>query len=185
MLARRKAVAPSDREAAGRAVAALLLDLPAVDRAARSGRVAFYAELPDELPLRPTFEALSARGARCLFPRLEEDGGLRFAAVGRWDELRPGAKGVLAPPADRPPEALLEGDVVLVPGVAFDRAGRRLGRGGGHYDRALADRAGGGPLRIGVAYRLQLVPRVPHDSRDRPMDAIVTEQGWVEGGSES
>ena len=81
---------------------------------------------------------------------------------------------MLEPPPAHESVGLDPGDLVLVPGVGFDRAGNRLGRGGGHYDRTFV---AGGPRLVGVCFQLQLVERVPHDSRDRPMDAIVTERG--------
>jgi 5-formyltetrahydrofolate cyclo-ligase len=69
-----------------------------------------------------------------------------------------------------------QGDVVLVPGVAFDRAGNRLGRGRGYYDRAFPANAPKPPRLIGVAYEVQLVDCVPHAADDRSMDAVVTER---------
>jgi len=178
LMAVRRAIPPETREAAGRAAARELLSLPAL-RAA--GRVALYAALADELPTRPAFEALAALSCRRLLPRIVGD-TLEFAAVDAWSELVPGSYGVLAPPPAALAEALTAADVVLVPGVAFGPAGERLGRGGGYYDRALAQ---AGPLRVGFAYQSQLVERVPVDSHDRPMDAIVTEQGviWPPGNS--
>jgi len=144
-----------------------------------ANRVALYAALPDELPTRPLFEALRSAGVRCLLPRIR-DGGLSFVAVAEWEALAPGKYGVLAPPPDLAAEQLAPGDVAIVPGVAFDRRGNRLGRGGGHYDRTFAE---AGPHLIGAGYALQIVPEVPVDSRDRSMDAIVTERElrWLAG----
>jgi 5-formyltetrahydrofolate cyclo-ligase len=170
LVARRRAVTPETAQAAARAVTEHLCAEAAVVGAARVG---LYAALPDELPTRPVFEALAA-SAVLLLPRLREQ-ALEFAPVARWEDLQPGRYGILEPAARIGAVALAEGDVVLVPGVAFDRAGNRLGRGGGFYDRALPGGAGS-PLRIGVAYDFQLVDSVPHDSRDRPVDAIVTER---------
>jgi 5-formyltetrahydrofolate cyclo-ligase len=62
--------------------------------------------------------------------------------------------------------------------MAFDRSGWRLGRGGGHYDRAFSE-SPGDPWLVGVGYAFQWIAEVPHDSRDRRVDAIVTENGWV------
>lgn len=146
-------------------------------------RVALYAALPDELPTRPLFEALRAEGRRCLLPRVRSR-DLEFVPVMNWDELLPAQLGILTPPPRRPAEDLRPQDLALVPGVAFDGAGRRLGRGGGFYDRAFAD-VSRSPLLVGVAYALQVVAEVPAGSRDRAVDAIVTERGlrWFERGA--
>jgi 5-formyltetrahydrofolate cyclo-ligase len=83
---------------------------------------------------------------------------------------------VLEPPLQAEAVALAEGDLVLVPGVAFDRAGHRLGRGGGFYDRAFPAGAPRAPFLMGVAYEIQLVDVVPHGEGDRCMQAVVTER---------
>ncbi len=70
-------------------------------------------------------------------------------------------------------------DVVVTPGLAFDREGNRLGYGGGYYDRYLA-RMGDAILRVGVAFSLQLVGRVPHEHEDQPVDVVVTDQGVLD-----
>jgi 5-formyltetrahydrofolate cyclo-ligase len=67
--------------------------------------------------------------------------------------------------------------VVLVPGVAFDEAGGRLGRGGGFYDRSLAAlRATGAVYAVGLAYEAQMAARVPRDAWDEPVDVVATER---------
>ena len=94
--------------------------------------------------------------------------------------------GLFALPTSARADVLTPSDVVLLPGLAFDRRGGRLGRGGGHYDRAFASR-GPGPWLVGLGYSFQWVDEVPcDDSRDRRVDAIVTENGWVwrAGGAE-
>ncbi|MGI9592362.1 MAG: 5-formyltetrahydrofolate cyclo-ligase [Myxococcota bacterium] len=181
-LAERRRRVPPDRAArAGEAVRAILASW---ERFLRAPRVALYAALPDELPSRPCFEEVVASGRPALLPRIEPDGRLGFRVVSRWDELRVGRYGVLTPTRDAEPAALTAEDLVLVPGVGFDRQGMRLGRGGGYYDRTFAARSGA-PLLCGLAYAFQLVAAVPHDSRDQPMDAIVTDRELheVEDGS--
>ena len=174
--ARRRAVPSAAAEEAGRAV---LGHLEAWGTFRRAPRVGLYAALPDELPLRACFEALRAEGRTALLPRIEEDGRLSFRVVDAWSALEAGRYGVLAPARDAERASPGEGDLVLVPGVGFDRAGHRLGRGGGYYDRAFEEP--GGPLLCGVAYELQRVEVVPHGSHDRRMDAIVTERRLYEG----
>jgi 5-formyltetrahydrofolate cyclo-ligase len=175
---RRRAVFAAQARAAGDAVArrvwAELVRRP-------FARVALYAALPDELPLTALFERLRAAGRAPLWPRIRGE-TLEFGPIRSWGDLRAGPYGVLQPPPGVPSLALRPEDVVLVPGVAFDRAGHRLGRGGGFYDRTFRS-ACPGPLRIGAAYELQICAEVPHGSRDRRVDAIVTECGmlWPRG----
>ena len=69
--------------------------------------------------------------------------------------------------------------LVLVPGLAFDAHGGRLGRGAGYYDRALSGSAGVRPVCFGFGFAFQVVAEVPMESRDRFMDAILTEQGLL------
>ena len=106
------------------------------------------------------------------------DGGrLEFAPVEHWGDLKPGRYG-LAEPTSRAIEGHWRlGDVVLVPGVAFDHEGGRLGRGHGYYDRTFIDLAPGEPWLLGCAFELQMVERVPMESFDRWVDGIVTESG--------
>jgi len=170
----RRAVPPGDAARVASRIASLLVAEPVV-RSAR--RVALYAALSDEVPSRPLFDALVALGTPCLFPRVLEKHALAFAVVADWSELRPGRYGVLEPPAQAAVTRPEEGDLVLVPGVAFDREGNRLGRGQGCYDRTFPASASRPPLLIGVAYQIQLVEAVPHLETDRRMDAVVTELG--------
>ena len=111
-----------------------------------------------------------------LLPRCEAR-RLVFSVVKRWGDLRPGRYGVLEPPEGEPVADPGADDIVLVPGVAFDRAGHRLGRGGGYYDRTFPPGRPGAPVLFGLAFDFQVVDAAPHDSRDCRMDAIVTECG--------
>ena len=172
LLARRRALADPAREAAGHAVVALL---DTFEPFLRASTVALYAALPDELPTRPCFERLRRRGARVLLPRMAGERTLRFHPVDRWEELAPGRYGVLEPPAGSGGLPPGEAEVVLVPGVAFDPAGHRLGRGGGFYDAAFPP-GGARPLLVGLGFELQVIEAVPCGSWDRTLDAVVTEQ---------
>jgi len=170
---RRRAVPPEAAEAAGRMVCAQLLTAPELETA---GCVGLYAALRDEVPTRACFEALRRLGARCAFPRLRRERRLVFHRIDAWEQLRPGSHGVPEPADDAPRLAPGPGDLVLVPGVAFDAQGHRLGRGLGCYDAAFPAGAAAPPLLFGVAYEFQVVAAVPHGSRDRRVDAIVTER---------
>ncbi len=172
MAARRRAVPREVALAAGAAVVDRLLAAPGFRDAAR---VALYADLRDEIPTRPLFECLGRAGVARLLPRVGETGALEFAEVASWRELRPGRYGVLEPVAEAPPCRLDRGDVVVVPGVAFDPSGGRLGRGRGHYDRTFPPEMDDAPMLVGLAYEFQVVEAVPCGPRDRRVDAVATE----------
>jgi len=169
---RRRRVSPAEAAHAGAALASAVL---AESRVRRAARVALYAAFDGELPTRALFDALGSLSIARLLPRFE-GGAITWARAADWQDLAPGAFGILEPKA--PPEPLDTNDVVFVPGIAFDRRGGRLGRGGGHYDRAFPPGAQA-PWLVGVGYSFQWVAELPHDSRDRRVDAIVTEHGWV------
>jgi 5-formyltetrahydrofolate cyclo-ligase len=166
-------VTSADAERAGQAAAQALLDLELTRRAEW---IALYAALPYELPTRPLFEAVVAKTGAVLLPRTAKPTQLVFFAVESWDALRPGAFGVLEPSNTGSPVRLKPSDLVVVPGVAFDEDGYRLGHGKGYYDRAFAAKLGHAPTLVGFGYEFQIVDAVPHDHRDRQMDAIVTDR---------
>jgi 5-formyltetrahydrofolate cyclo-ligase len=169
----RNDVTAADSERAGELAARALIDL---DLAKRAERIALYAALPYEVPTRVLFDAVVEKIGAALLPRTTDPIGLEFFAVERWEELCPGAFGVLEPQSDATAVLLRPDDLVVVPGVAFDEAGYRLGHGKGYYDRAFAAELGDSPTLVGFGYEFQIVEAVPHDERDRQMDAIVTDQ---------
>lgn len=171
-------MAPAEAQAAGRAVARHLAQAPELDRC---DCLLLYAALPDELPTGPLAELGRARGKALLWPRLAAQGGLEFAACSSA-ELRPGPLRIPTPPATFSGRSARAGDLVLVPGVAFDERGWRLGRGGGHYDRALAGLEGA--FRVGVGYEFQRLERVPAEPHDERLDALLTEAGLRRSQSE-
>ena len=137
--------------------------------------VALYAAFRNELPTRSLFDAILDCGKQALFPRCIAE-SLEFAPVGSWAELVEGAYGTQEPPASSPSRRLAADDLVLVPGLGFDRRGGRLGRGRGYYDRAFA--SGTVPFLCGLAYAAQIVESIPTGRYDVPMNAIATENGW-------
>ncbi|MGE4605825.1 MAG: 5-formyltetrahydrofolate cyclo-ligase [Myxococcota bacterium] len=170
---RRRLVKPSDASRAAELAARALVGLDSVKRA---GRIGMYAALPDEMPTRVLFDAVVALGTVALFPRTRTDGSLEFCVVDRWEELSSGAYGVLEPAPARRAEGFDSDDLVVVPGVAFDASGNRLGRGKAYYDRTFPPDSASSPVLIGYGYEFQVLDRVPHGNRDRRLDAIVTER---------
>jgi 5-formyltetrahydrofolate cyclo-ligase len=164
---------PEWAEAAAHAAAARLVLLTEY---ASARRVALYAALPDELGTRPLFAAVRGAGKAAFFPRANPKRRvLEFIAATRWEELELGRYGVREPPAGTS-VPLEEGDLVVVPGLAFDAAGHRLGRGAGWFDRTFPRTDRPGPLLIGYAYERQVVESVPSGPTDRCVDWIVTER---------
>ena len=138
--------------------------------------VSFYWPILSELDPRPLARRLLAAGHELCLPVVEARGApLRFR---RWrpdTEMTKGNFGVLVPPEDA---GTATPDVLLVPLLAYDGAGYRLGYGGGFYDRTLRDlRARGPRLAVGIAFSAQKVARVPRGPGDEPLDAVVTEAG--------
>jgi 5-formyltetrahydrofolate cyclo-ligase len=141
----------------------------------RANRVAAYVALEDEMPTRAILDAVLASGRVLLLPRVVA-AGLEFAAIEELASLRRGGFGVLEPLASAAALELVPSDLVFVPGVAFDRCGGRLGRGGGHYDRAFPPTLAA-PLLFGLAFSLQLVEVVPMGPADRRVEGVVSEVG--------
>jgi 5-formyltetrahydrofolate cyclo-ligase len=144
-------------------------------------RLVLYAALPDEIPTRSLYELARRSGKGLLWPRTAGPGCLEFAPCQRWEDLIPERYGVLVPPPGQKGVALGREDLLLVPGVAFDLRGGRLGRGGGYFDRVLGEMGEEGPLALGVGFEFQLVEEVPREPHDRAVGAVVTERRlqWV------
>jgi 5-formyltetrahydrofolate cyclo-ligase len=162
-------------EARERAAAAIAEHVRSLSEYARAPRVAAYAALPDEVPCDALVREVLASGRVLLLPRLAGE-VLQFVAVSDLAALRAGRFGVAEPSATDRGEPLAADDLVLVPGVAFDARGGRLGRGSGFYDRSLP-RGAGAPVVFGVAFACQLVEAVPMAPHDRRVDGVVTERG--------
>lgn len=166
----RKALGPEARRVASQAIADHLAPwLEALGAYA----VGAYAAFGDEVDLGPLVLALP--GLTIAWPRVE-GAALTFHAADHA-ALAAGYRG-LREPAEHHPQVLAL-DVVLVPGVGFDRAGRRLGQGGGHYDRTIERlrATASPPLCVGVAFEVQVVDALPAEPHDQAMDVVVTERG--------
>lgn len=175
LLAERRALAPE-----ARAEAALALAGHAGELAGPGDTVAAYVSVGAEPGTRPLLDALRARGVRVLLPVLLADNDLDWAPYEGADALAPASRGLLEPTGARlGPDAVCTASLVLLPGLAVDRAGLRLGRGGGSYDRVLARlaRAGVRPPLVTLLYGHELLAAVPGEPHDRPVDAVVTPAG--------
>jgi 5-formyltetrahydrofolate cyclo-ligase len=177
VLARRDAMLPAARSDAARAIVAALSGRADFNAAAR-----LLLTLPfgSEWDSRALVATALARRKIVALPRVNTaTHELEFGIVADLDrDVAPGYQGIPEPRAHCPPVAIRTVDWVLVPGVAFDDAGRRVGYGGGYYDRLLPSLPAAVP-RIAGAFDLQLVARVPSDAHDIAVDAIVTEKRTI------
>ena len=173
--ARLRAMAPAEREAASGQARQLLASQPEW-RAARS--VLFYAPLAEELDVWPLVKEALGAGKRVGLPRFAPRSGAYLAGEVRdlGLDLKAGHFGIREPADHCAAFSLKRLDLILVPGVAFDLDGRRLGRGKGFYDQLLAGLRG---VTCGVAFDQQIVREVPVTSHDILMNRILTPTRWV------
>ena len=177
MRAARAALGVPERLAAADAVAAAFASRPEL-RA--PGHVAGYWAVGGELPLHRVQTQLAPGQVWCL-PVVQDDATLRFAPWRAGDATVANRFGIPEPAVDAPSTLdAAELTVVLVPLVAFDAAGHRVGMGGGYYDRTFAFRhaAAAPPWLVGVGYALQEVADAGAQAWDVRLDAIATERGW-------
>ncbi|MER6115610.1 5-formyltetrahydrofolate cyclo-ligase [Streptomyces sp. NPDC001743] len=177
LLAARRLLTAEDVELAATALARRALELPQIAEAAT---VAAYVSVGREPGTRALLDALRSRGVRVLLPVLLADNDLDWAPYEGAESLRKAGRGLLEPAGKRlGPDAVLAAEAVLLPGLAVDTRGMRLGRGGGSYDRVLARLAAAGahPALIVLLYDDEVAARVPEEPHDHPVDAVVTPAG--------
>lgn len=174
MIARRRGLSAGEVARKGRSILRHLLALPEY-RAARL--IHSFVSMPEEVDTRALIEEALASGKRVAVPVVQKGRrDLRHAEIGALADLRPeGDWGLLQPPPERMcPVAPGEIGLVVVPGLAFDLQGNRIGFGAGYYDRFLR---GVDAPKVGVAYAFQVLCEVPATEEDAPVDVIVTEEG--------
>lgn len=180
MLSRLRAEGPRLRPTASGQIAGHVAALPAFQRA---GTVHIFLSLPEEVDTAPLLKRCLEAGKSILVPVLLDDGTMGAApwspgthlVAGKLGTRQPDARTALPPDEVRP-------DIVIVPGLAFDRKGGRLGRGKAYYDRALTEIRGAAaragrppPPAVAIGFGLQLVSEVPMQPRDVRVDAVITE----------
>lgn len=170
-LERRRATPPAARAAAAAELARRLL---ALDFLASPARIAAYWPFGTEPSPLPAYDLLRARGSTVLLPVGRADGDVDWAELLDADALTRGRWGFAEPAGPLLGVAAIAGvDVVIVPALAVDAGGGRLGRGSGSYDRALARVRPGVPI-VAIVYDDEVVAAVPMEPHDRPVTHIVT-----------
>ncbi|GAA3796491.1 5-formyltetrahydrofolate cyclo-ligase [Cellulomonas soli] len=176
----RKERSPRRREEAAQAFAQVVGTIPEL---AQARCVSVYASRPTEPGTGPLLEQLHARGVQVLMPVLGDGLQRDWAAFAGADDLRERAPGRPPEPSGPAlgPDALAEAEVIIVPALAVDSAGTRLGQGGGWYDRALAH-ARPGVRTVALVFPEELYEAgtrpLPREHHDRRVDAVATTEGW-------
>lgn len=172
-LARRAELSPADHAERSQRIRQRLLAHPAVVGARR---VFTFVSFGTEVDTHGIIDALLADGRHVAIPRIMDASTIRAVPMTSWDDLAPGHWGILSPRFDAPAAGPF--DVAVIPGVAFTEQGGRIGHGRGYYDRWLA--ANAVETTIALAFERQIVPELPLEPHDRPVDVIATEERLLE-----
>jgi len=175
VVARRDALSRDAREAASNAVSARPFPLRITPGLVVSG----FMPLKNEINPLPLMRKLGERGAQLALPAIIGRGKPLAMRAWAWgDPVIPGVWGIREP---KPDAAEVEPDILLVPLVAFDRAGHRVGYGAGYYDLTLVRlRAGKQITAVGLAFAVQEIPGVPTTKRDARLDLVLTEKEIID-----
>lgn len=171
LLARRRALAATERESASADIQRTLVAFPAF---AAARVVALYAAIENEVETEEIFRAALSLGKEVLFPAVNGD-ILVFHRVTARNELHAGAYGIPEPTPACPVRDPRAADLLVIPAVGFDLSGQRLGYGKGYYDKTLHSLEGSGRL-VGIAYDFQLVDAIAGEPHDVRMDVIITDK---------
>ncbi len=179
-LKKRNRMEPEARKAASERIVERLLKYK---RLKTAETVFVYASYKSEVETRTLIDALLRMGKKVAVPKVL-GAEMAFYEIVSYDTLFPGYQGILEPQVREQEEAFpAEGDVMVLPGVAFDKRGGRLGYGKGFYDRYLAKRkeqTGTKPVLVGLAFCGQLHPgKLPLEDTDEKIDCIITERSAI------
>ncbi|PZD95077.1 5-formyltetrahydrofolate cyclo-ligase [Paenibacillus sambharensis] len=183
MAAKRDSLAPEERHRRSEEACTRAADWLS---AAGAGSVMLYVGFRSELDTRPLIATCWSLGIEVIVPRSNPaDRSMELFRLRSWEELAAGAYGILEPSPELAapwPDSRLP-DIVVTPGLAFDRSGGRLGYGGGYYDRLRArfdeaEQSGRATQWVGLCYEFQLVSEVPMEDHDARLHGLITETGY-------
>ena len=174
VLLRRDALPGGERTLLSARIVTTILNLPTYRDA---GAVLAYAAFGTELQTDELLRRVLDDGKTLVLPRVERGGLGLYEVRDLAGDLVPGTWGIREPEPDRCPPADAGGvGFALIPGVAFDRGARRLGYGGGYYDRLLAGGLPEWTPLVSGAFEVQILDEIPLDPHDAPVDVVVTEK---------
>lgn len=180
VLAQGRQRTPSQYEQAAEKLSDRLFELPACEV---YQHIALYWSFQHEVPTQEIFQKFQDLGKRLYLPRMTLNGdSMEFVEISDPQSLSPGFRGVLEPARQLAAVPLTQIEWMIVPGVAFDPTGARLGWGEGCYDRVLVNYRG---FTLGLAYDFQILPKVPRDAHDVLVQAVLSESHyWDQSGSQ-
>ncbi len=143
--------------------------------------VAVYSAIASELNPSELIAGLRRNGARIVFPRVTALAGIDFCEINDAAQLQPASFGLLEPSSAISPVNIGSIDAFVVPALAFDLLGNRLGWGKGHYDRTLAQNSHA--TRVGLCFQEQIEPSLPCEPTDQSMDWVITDSEIYQGPS--
>ena len=168
IIARRRSISPSEKHKSSQIIQKTLL---ARDEVLKASTICLYISLPEEVDTTDVLRNLFEQRKFVVAPQISAK-RLILHQIQSADDLIKGRFDIYEPKISCPTVNVSEIDLFIVPGIAFDRKGYRLGWGKGYYDRLLA---GVSATKIGLAYSFQIVSRLPHKRYDIPMDIVITE----------
>lgn len=133
-------------------------------------RVLFYVSTPEEVDTHFLIQEALNQGKEVFAPKIKDE-KVWICPLHSYEDLKPGHFGILEPCEPASPTHPAEMDLILVPGIVFDRRGHRIGYGKGHYDRLLKDTKG---FTVGLAFDDQIIEEIPNEAHDIPLDLILT-----------
>lgn len=169
--ARRAELTPEIKAARDRKITALFLKS---ELYRETERLLCYSAKPREVETAALIDRALAQGKRVALPRCLGEERMAFFEINSRSELVEGKFGLLEPREGLEPVAAADYGLCILPGLAFDRAGHRLGYGGGYYDRYLSGYAG---VKVALCYTEFVKEHIPTDQFDLPVDVLVTENG--------
>lgn len=137
-----------------------------------SQKIMAYVSTEEEVDTRELIRDCFAKNQTVYIPKVDRN-ELKIMPVNKWEVLEPGAYSILEPMLNTGEEAdPMDLDLILVPGIAFDKKGHRIGYGGGFYDKVLKKTPA---IRVGLCFDEQLVDEIPNEPHDVPMNIVITD----------
>ena len=144
----------------------------------RSATIGLYAAFDNEVDTRLVFERGVSDGKTMALPRITGKGEMVFLKAADWEDMKKNKWGIPEPGADAEKVPINQLDLVVVPAVALDKNGCRIGFGGGYFDRLLKELKPG-TVTVGLAYSFQVFESLPCEKHDQRVGRIVTERGFL------